>query len=66
MASRPRHVIQQELAEARGDLSRLQGRGEGSSANARAALERVIALQAELDKLDEEDGDGEDASGDDG
>jgi hypothetical protein len=64
MTSRPRQIIQGELAEARGDLSRLQRSGEASSANARAALERVIALQQELDSLDEEEGDHEQTSGD--
>lgn len=57
MTSRSRDVIERDLAEARGDLSRLQARGEESSADARAALQRVVALQEELDRFgdDEED-----------
>ena len=54
MTNRSRNVVQQELAEARGDLSRLQTTGASNdppSADARAALERVIALQKELDGL---------------
>ena len=53
MANRSRESIEQELAEARGDLSRLQARdasAEAESADTRAALQRVIALQEELDK----------------
>ena len=54
MTNRSRNVVQQELAEARGDLSRLQATGASNdppSADSRAALERVIALQKELDGL---------------
>jgi hypothetical protein len=49
MTNRPRDAIERELAEARGDLSRLQSRSDSSSADARAALQRVLALQDELD-----------------
>ncbi len=53
MAARTRDVIERELAEARGDLSRLQARTSAgtSMADERAALERVVALQEELDQL---------------
>lgn len=51
MTNRSHNVVQQELAEARGDLSRLQAKGPSNALDARAALERVIALQKELDGL---------------
>lgn len=53
MATRAREIVERELAEARGDLSRLQARGGAgtSPADERTALQRVVALQEELDQL---------------
>ncbi len=54
MTNRTRDVVERELAEARGDLARLQARTDNTSADARAALQRVIALQDELEQFEGE------------